>query len=89
MADTPATNGAQNGGAPNGGGAAGAASAPSLNALAQYTKDFSFENPTAPRSLAPQQAQPKIGIQQARPKLEKSPPPSLVGLHKYDIGPNG
>ncbi|WP_029032914.1 protein-export chaperone SecB [Salinarimonas rosea] len=63
MADTPATNGAQNGGAPNGGGAAGAASAPSLNALAQYTKDFSFENPTAPRSLAPQQAQPKIGIQ--------------------------
>ncbi|MGP9820716.1 protein-export chaperone SecB [Salinarimonas sp. NSM] len=60
MADTPATNGAQNGGAPNGG---GANAAPSLNALAQYTKDFSFENPSAPRSLAPQQAQPKIGIQ--------------------------
>lgn len=56
MADTPATNGAQDN-------AAAETTAPSLNALAQYTKDFSFENPTAPRSLAPQQAQPKIGIQ--------------------------
>lgn len=56
MADTPATNGAQDNGA-------AASTAPSLNALAQYTKDFSFENPTAPRSLAPQQSQPKIGIQ--------------------------
>jgi preprotein translocase subunit SecB len=56
MADTPATNGAQDN-------AAAASPAPSLNALAQYTKDFSFENPSAPRSLAPQQAQPKIGIQ--------------------------
>lgn len=52
MADSTATNGAQGAGAP-----------PSLNALAQYTKDFSFENPTAPRSLAPAQVQPKIGIQ--------------------------
>ena len=26
--------------------------APSLNVLAQYIKDFSFENPNAPRSLA-------------------------------------
>ena len=36
---------------PNGNGA-GAEAAPSLNALIQYTKDFSFENPKAPRSLA-------------------------------------
>lgn len=55
MADTPATNGAQDANAAN--------AAPSLNALAQYTKDFSFENPTAPRSLAPAQTPPKIGIQ--------------------------
>jgi preprotein translocase subunit SecB len=36
---------------------------PQLNVLAQYIKDFSFENPNAPRSLQPQQQQPQIGIQ--------------------------
>ena len=36
---------------------------PQLNVLAQYIKDFSFENPNAPRSLAPQQTQPAINIQ--------------------------
>jgi preprotein translocase subunit SecB len=51
MADTPAPNGAQ------------ADPGPTLNALAQYAKDFSFENPNAPRSLAPQQQGPQIGIQ--------------------------
>ncbi|HEY2230771.1 MAG TPA: protein-export chaperone SecB [Xanthobacteraceae bacterium] len=38
-------------------------SAPQLNVLAQYIKDFSFENPNAPRSLAPAQTQPAINIQ--------------------------
>ena len=51
MADTPATNGATGD------------SAPALNALAQYTKDFSFENPNAPRSLSPQNQSPQISIQ--------------------------
>ena len=51
MADTPAPNGAQ------------ADTGPTLNALAQYAKDFSFENPNAPRSLAAQQGGPQIGIQ--------------------------
>jgi preprotein translocase subunit SecB len=37
--------------------------APQLNVLAQYIKDFSFENPNAPRSLAPAQTQPGIQIQ--------------------------
>ncbi len=37
--------------------------APALNALAQYTKDFSFENPNAPNSLGPQQNAPQISIQ--------------------------
>jgi preprotein translocase subunit SecB len=37
--------------------------APSLQCLAQYTKDFSFENPNAPRSLQPQQQAPNISIQ--------------------------
>ena len=37
--------------------------APSLNALAQYCKDFSFENPNAPRSLQPQQQGPQINLQ--------------------------
>jgi preprotein translocase subunit SecB len=40
-----------------------AANAPMLNALAQYTKDLSFENPNAPRSLGPQQKAPNISIQ--------------------------
>jgi preprotein translocase subunit SecB len=52
MAETPASNGAQ-----------AADQAPSLNALAQYAKDISFENPNAPRSLTPQESGPQISIQ--------------------------
>lgn len=44
-------------------GAAPPPGAPMLNALAQYLKDFSFENPNAPRSLGPQERQPNIAIQ--------------------------
>src|SRR5919107_5841329 len=51
MADTPANNGAQDGGVP------------ALNALAQYCKDFSFENPNAPRSLQQQSQGPQINLQ--------------------------
>jgi preprotein translocase subunit SecB len=36
---------------------------PQLSVLGQYIKDFSFENPNAPRSLAPNQTQPAIQIQ--------------------------
>jgi preprotein translocase subunit SecB len=36
---------------------------PQLNVMVQYTKDLSFENPNAPRSLGPQQQQPAINIQ--------------------------
>jgi preprotein translocase subunit SecB len=49
----------------NGNGAGGAPEqdmAPALNALAQYIKDFSFENPNAPRSLTPQANPPQISI---------------------------
>jgi preprotein translocase subunit SecB len=35
---------------------------PQLNVMGQYIKDFSFENPNAPRSLAPSQTQPSINI---------------------------
>ena len=35
---------------------------PSLNALVQFTKDLSFENPNAPRSLGPQESAPNISI---------------------------
>ena len=59
MADTPNTNGAD----PAAAGAQPQNNAPSLNALAQFTRDFSFENPNAPQSLAPQQQQPQIAIQ--------------------------
>ena len=50
----------------NGNGAAQVANpqgAPSLNAMVQFTKDFSFENPNAPRSLGPQEKAPNISIQ--------------------------
>ncbi len=36
---------------------------PQLNALAQYIKDLSFENPNAPNSLGSQQKSPNIAIQ--------------------------
>jgi preprotein translocase subunit SecB len=36
---------------------------PQLNVIAQYIKDFSFENPNSPRSLAASQQQPAINIQ--------------------------
>src|SRR6202167_3109283 len=37
--------------------------APHIGVLAQYVKDFSFENPNAPRSMAPTGQQPSINIQ--------------------------
>jgi preprotein translocase subunit SecB len=54
MATSP-TNGGQT--------AATAAAVPQLNVLAQYIKDFSFENPNSPRSLTPGPQQPQINIQ--------------------------
>jgi preprotein translocase subunit SecB len=36
---------------------------PQLNVVAQYIKDFSFENPNAPRSLQPSGEAPQINIQ--------------------------
>lgn len=40
-----------------------AAASPAINAMVQYIKDFSFENPNAPRSLGPQEKPPNIQIQ--------------------------
>jgi preprotein translocase subunit SecB len=36
---------------------------PQIGVLTQYVKDFSFENPNAPRSMAPSPQQPTINIQ--------------------------
>src|SRR5438270_10354326 len=36
---------------------------PQLTTLVQYTKDLSFENPNAPRSLGPPEKGPNISIQ--------------------------
>ncbi len=36
---------------------------PQINTLSQYVKDFSFENPNAPKSLGPQERGPNISIQ--------------------------
>jgi len=38
------------------------ASMPQIGVLAQYVKDLSFENPNAPRSMAPSTQQPAISI---------------------------
>jgi preprotein translocase subunit SecB len=45
----------------NGGAAVGAN--PKFSILAQYTKDLSFENPNAPRTLGPQQNAPNLSVQ--------------------------
>jgi preprotein translocase subunit SecB len=47
---------------------------PSLKILGQYMKDFSFENPNAPQSLAPQTQQPDINIS--------------VNVNAKNLGPN-
>lgn len=44
------------------GAAAAEGAAPSLNVLAQYIKDLSFENPHAPHSLRPRENAPEINI---------------------------
>ncbi len=47
---------------------------PGIKILGQYLKDFSFENPNAPASLAPQQNQPDINI--------------AVNVNARNLGPN-
>jgi preprotein translocase subunit SecB len=47
----------------NGGPAPAADLPPQLNVVAQYIKDFSFENPNAPQSMATGTAPPQISIQ--------------------------
>jgi preprotein translocase subunit SecB len=63
MADTPNEAAADEGEAKatNGSGAKDG-EAPSMRILAQYLKDFSFENPAAPESLMNHNAQPQIDI---------------------------
>jgi preprotein translocase subunit SecB len=46
-----------------GNGAGAAAANPRFSILAQYTKDLSFENPNAPRTLGPQQNAPNLSVQ--------------------------
>lgn len=43
--------------------AGGQGTAPAINVLTQYIKDFSFENPNAPASLRPQDKAPEIDLQ--------------------------
>jgi preprotein translocase subunit SecB len=40
----------------------GAAGSPTINVLAQYLKDLSFESPNAPASLAPSEDSPQLSI---------------------------
>jgi len=50
MADLDGNNGAET------------AAAPRFTVLTQFTRDFSFENPNAPRTLAPQTQAPRISL---------------------------
>jgi preprotein translocase subunit SecB len=52
-----------NGGPAQGATQGAAQDQPQLTVVAQYIKDFSFENPNAPQSFATRQEQPQIGIQ--------------------------
>jgi preprotein translocase subunit SecB len=47
----------------SGNGAGSAEANPRFSILAQYTKDLSFENPNAPRTLGPQQIAPNLSVQ--------------------------
>jgi len=48
---------------PSNGGAQPAAGQPRFSVLVQYAKDFSFENPNAPRTLGQQTKSPNISVQ--------------------------
>jgi len=47
----------------SGNGAGAVETNPRFSILAQYTKDLSFENPNAPRTLGPQQTTPNLSVQ--------------------------
>ena len=47
----------------SGNGAGAVETNPRFSILAQYTKDLSFENPNAPRTLGPQQIAPNLSVQ--------------------------
>ena len=53
---------------------------PRFSVLTQYIKDFSFENPNAPRMLAAQQASPKIALQINVNARQLAPTDFEVGL---------
>ncbi len=59
---TDAADGAGSPSAPGQDDAGAAEDAPRLSVTAQYVKDFSFENPNAPQSLAPPKEQPQIDV---------------------------
>jgi preprotein translocase subunit SecB len=78
-------------GSPGGDVAPGQGQPPQLNVLAQYIKDFSFENPNAPSSLTPSQQQPSINIQinvNARPLADSDIEVELKLEGKAETGQN-
>jgi len=72
MSDTEHANGAN--------GAAAETAAPSLNILAQYIKDLSFESPQAPGSLRSQSRAPAINI-----GVNVGANPVQGGQNEYDV----
>ena len=60
--------------ASNGATAPAAANGPRFTVLVQFAKDFSFENPNAPRTLGAQQTSPNISVQ--------------INVNARQVGPN-
>lgn len=72
-------------------GAAQQAAGPSLTALVQYVKDFSFENPNAPRVFGQPQQNPQIQLQVnvGATQLSETDVESVLTLEgKAEIGPD-
>jgi preprotein translocase subunit SecB len=61
------------------------ATMPQIGVLAQYVKDFSFENPNAPRSLTPTGQQPTINIQVNVDAAPMSGVPGATGAGATDF----
>jgi preprotein translocase subunit SecB len=64
---------------------------PSLTALVQYVKDFSFENPNAPRVFGGQQQNPQINLQVnvGASQLSDTDVEAMIKLEgKAEVGPD-
>src|SRR3954466_3648874 len=70
---------------PEGAASAPDQAAPSLNVLAQYVKDLSFENPNAPRSLSQQPGQQQPGQQAPKISIQINVNAKPLGETEFEV----